>query len=97
MLKNTDLISRRSDIPKAELSPDELVLLSAEMGNYYQLDGTALRIWEMLARPMTLDEICQGLETEYEISRQDCFEDIRTFCEQLLDHALITTDDPHIR
>lgn len=47
----------------------EEVVLSLDTGIYYGLNEVATRIWALLAEPRTLAEVCDILETEYDVDR----------------------------
>ena len=82
-------IIRREGIPQARLSDNNVVLLNAERGNYYSLDDTGLRIWELLGAETTVAELCEHLSKEYDISLTDCLADTISFCQRLRDENLI--------
>src|SRR5687768_2527881 len=82
-------IIRRAGIPEARLSDDNVVLLNAQRGNYYSLDNTGLRIWELLAAETTVTELCERLGKEYDIAAADCLADTISFCQRLRDENLI--------
>jgi coenzyme PQQ synthesis protein D (PqqD) len=82
-------IVRRETVPQARLSDDNIVLLNAERGNYYSLDHTGLRIWELLAVETTVTELCERLSYEYDVVTGDCLADTMSFCQRLRDENLI--------
>src|SRR5688572_26551224 len=86
-------IIRRESIPQARLSDNNVVLLNAERGNYYSLDQTGLRIWELLAAETTVTELCEHLSKEYNITPADCLADTMSFCQKLRDENLIVCLD----
>jgi hypothetical protein len=72
---------------------DELVMMSADKGNYIGLsDGS--RIWELLETPLSLDEICRRLETEYDVPPATCRAEVETFLHELTKHGAIAFDPP---
>lgn len=89
-------IIRRDDIPQARLSDDNVVLLNAELGNYYSLDHTGLRIWELLEVETTVAKLCERLSKEYDITPEDCLTDTISFCQKLADENLIVSFDETI-
>jgi hypothetical protein len=82
-------VIRREGIPEARLSDDNVVLLNAQRGNYYSLDNTGLRIWELIEAETTLAELCERLSKEYDVPAEDCLSDTIRFCQQLRDENLI--------
>jgi hypothetical protein len=85
----------RRDIPQARLSDDNVVLLNTQRGNYYSLDLTGLRIWELIETETTLGELSEHLGKEYDIAPAECLADTIAFCQRLHDENLIIClDEP---
>jgi hypothetical protein len=68
---------------------EEIVMMSIENSEYYGLDPVASRIWELLDKPATIDEIVKNLLQEYEIDEKTCLEDVLEFSEELLGKNII--------
>lgn len=51
---------------------DELVMMDIEKGSYFALNPVATRIWELLENPVSLDDLCQQLQEEYEVDQALC-------------------------
>jgi Coenzyme PQQ synthesis protein D (PqqD) len=51
---------------------DELVMMDAEEGRYFSLNATTSRIWEMLAKPKRVSDVCDDLMTLYNVDRERC-------------------------
>ncbi len=49
-----------------------LVVMQPETGEYAGLDGTARRIWELLALSTTFGELVETLVSEYQVPRSEC-------------------------
>lgn len=80
---------RNQDVLQAKLAADEIALLSVNQAKYFGLDGPAARIWELLSSPHSIDELCQELEREFEVSQEQCLRDTEGFITELLDASLI--------
>lgn len=61
----------------------QVVILDAERGEYQVLRGTAGRAWEVLERPMTVDELCTTLAAEYGVTTEQCRNDVLPFLSEL--------------
>lgn len=72
---------------------NETVLMSIESGRYYGLEGTAQRIWSLLRAPQSLAELSVHLAKEYEVSPEQCAEDIRPFIEEMISEGLLKVED----
>lgn len=79
----------------APLSTDlhnETVLMSLESGSYYGLEGPARRIWELLATPRTLSDLSLELSREFQVTPEQCAEDILPFIQELCREGLLVAD-----
>jgi hypothetical protein len=67
----------------------ELVMMGQEQGEYYGLRDVAASIWQHLAEPRTLDELCGLVADEYAVTTQACRDDVVVFLDELLAKALV--------
>ncbi len=88
-LKSDSILIRTSQLPAAELGPDDTVLLDAERGVYYGLEGPARQIWDKLTEEITLEDICTSLIEEYDVEREQCESDTRGFLAELIENGLV--------
>jgi hypothetical protein len=68
---------------------DATVLLDADRGQYFTLNGVAGRAWDLLAAGEPVIEILQCLGDEYEVEREVLEADVAALLRHLLDAALI--------
>jgi hypothetical protein len=80
---------RRAPEPLAADLPGETVLMSLASGRYYGLEGTARRIWELLAAPCTVQDLATALAAEYEVPSDRAAEDLRPFLDQMHREGLL--------
>jgi hypothetical protein len=73
---------------------EHLVMLSIEQGAYFDLNPTAKLIWESLASPRTLHELCMIIHEEYEVSEQHCRDEVERFVWQLHQENMISFQKP---
>jgi hypothetical protein len=71
-------VERKGDWLSAKVG-DELVMMSAERDYYIGLSEVGARIWELIAEPMELEELCERLEREFEVTPQACRAEVRAF------------------
>lgn len=88
-LNSNDRMTRRIALPQATIGAGEIVLLDAVVGKYHGLKGPAARIWDLLQNPMSLNEICEKLVSEYDVEPDECRGDVEGFVRQLIDEKLI--------
>ncbi|MGB7206288.1 MAG: PqqD family protein [Anderseniella sp.] len=89
-LTSDTAIIRTNQLPSAELGPDDTVLLDAERGVYFGLEGPARAIWDLLEHETTLATIVNALTSQYNIDAEQCETDTQSFIEQLLENGLVT-------
>ena len=71
---------------------DELVMMSADKGNYLGLSEVGTRIWELVEVPRTIDDLCTQLVTEFDVTRDVCRAEVETFLRDLERHGAIALD-----
>ncbi len=76
----------------AEL-PDEVVFLNEEQGGYYGLSGVGARVWELIQRPQTIEQIVVTLVREYDVDKQRCRQDIEELLEDMASSGLVAFQD----
>ena len=83
------VVARNEDIFAGQID-DELVMVSIDSGNYYVLNLTARRIWDLLESPLSISEICDKLMEEFEIDPQTCQAEVLRFAEKLFKKQIVT-------
>lgn len=68
---------------------EHLVMLSIEHGAYFDLNPTAKLIWESLAIPCTISDLCSLIRQEYEVSDESCRESVENFVLELKRENLV--------
>jgi hypothetical protein len=69
---------------------EETVILDLATGTYFGLDPVGARIWELLGEGKTLDEICDQMLEEYEVSREELERDTLKLAQDLAGQGLIS-------
>jgi hypothetical protein len=62
----------------------QTVVLSPLDFSYHTLDPVGARIWGLLARPLTTDELVAALCAEYAVDTQRCRSDVDPFLERMV-------------
>ena len=73
---------------------DELVMMSAEKGNYIGLSEVGARIWELIDTPQELDAVCAQLQSEYDVTAETCRAEVESFLNELVEHGAVALDPP---
>jgi len=68
---------------------DETVMLDLANGTYFGLDPVGARIWQLLVEGETLEQVCDIMTGEYEVSRDDIERDVLNLVEELAKRGLI--------
>jgi hypothetical protein len=68
---------------------DEVVMLDMDSGFYFGLNSVASIIWGMLEKAISFEEVINELMKEYNVDRQTCENDTRSFWNQLLERNII--------
>ena len=79
----------RSDALLSNNLGDDVVMMDIEQGAYYGLEGVASRIWEFAETPVSVGLLCDRLTTEYEISPQQCRQEVTAFLGDLVDRNIV--------
>jgi hypothetical protein len=79
----------RSDALLSNNLGDDVVMMDIELGAYYGLEGVAARIWEMTKKPVSVGVLCDNLEREYEVSREQCRAEVTQFLNDLINRKIV--------
>lgn len=86
---NQDSLIRQSAAPLGTLLDGEVVLMSAARGRYYGFDLIASDIWQRLATPCRVGDLCAALADAYDGAPEEIAADVIALLTQLRDEALI--------
>ena len=82
-------LRRKGDVLYAPVGSDRTVMLSVSAGSYFGLNSVGTRIWELLATPMTVADICARLCEEFEVEAEHCRTAVLQFAEEVVDKGLV--------
>jgi hypothetical protein len=71
---------------------DELVMMSAEKGNYIGLSEVGARIWELIETPREVEAVCAQLEQEYNVTPDACHAEVESFLNELAAHGAVALE-----
>ncbi len=79
----TDTVIVRSDsLIEAEVD-GEVVALSIDQGTCYGLNKVGSRIWNLIAEPMRVGDICTKLVAEYDVDMPTCERQVLDLLQEL--------------
>lgn len=68
----------------------EAVILNLANDNYYGLNEVGARVWKLIReRALTAQEICEVLQEDYEVSQEQCQQEVVALLRDMQDHNLI--------
>jgi hypothetical protein len=85
------IVRRQGDWLSAKVG-DELVMMSAEKGNYIGLSELGARIWDLIETPQNIETLLTRLQQEYEVSAETCRVEVDTFLQELKTHGAVALD-----
>ena len=68
---------------------DEVAVLGLDKAVYYGLNPVGARIWELIQKPVRLDQVAALVFAEYDVDRETARRDLMELVEQLLAEGLI--------
>ena len=71
----------------------EKVMLNVQKGNYYNLGEIGGEIWELIEKPIIINQLVTMLVSNYDIEQKDCEEQVLSFVECLFQEGLIQIKD----
>jgi len=71
---------------------EAIVLLHAERNAYYDTESVGARVWQQVAEPTSVADICKKLEEEYDVDSATCQADVMAFLEDALTEGVVILD-----
>lgn len=90
-LTPTARLQQNPDILASALGT-ETVMMSLSRNNYYGLDQVGSRIWELLAQPQTLLDLCTTLQQEFAVDSETCQREVTHFVQELVAEGLVNVE-----
>lgn len=67
----------------------KVVLFSVTNGNYFHINEVGSRIWELIETPIAVREIVTRLRSEFDVTIQQCEDEVIRFIAQLEHEQLV--------
>lgn len=71
----------------------EKVMMSIYNGKYYNLGEIGGVIWDLIKKPITVNQLLTILITEYDVEQKECEEQVISFLKLLNDESLICIEE----
>lgn len=82
------VVCRSGDVIASPVD-NELVMMDMEQGMYYALDGVGSDIWERLAQPVQVADLCAQLVQEYDVDQATCQADVLAVLNEMAENGLL--------
>ena len=86
------MIVKKQGVWLSEKVGEELVMMSAEKGNYVGLSAVGARIWELIETPQEFEALCDQLEREFDVVPETCRTEVGDFLNELVKHGAVEFD-----
>lgn len=87
-------VMRLDDVHEAQMGQDQIALLSLKGGEYFGVEGSAARIWKLLANETSVEAINRQIASDYGLSPEDCEADTIAFVAELVSENLVRITHP---
>lgn len=91
MISPDTVIKKNTQLLESDMQ-DEMVMMSMENNAYFGLNKVGKEIWLMLEEPTTISNIIDRLTQRYNVSREQCLNDITPFIENLLSESIVSVE-----
>ncbi|WP_424016475.1 PqqD family protein [Halorientalis pallida] len=71
----------------------ESVILHVDAGKYYGFNEVGTRVWEQVQEPQTIESVCETITDEYDVSTEQCREDVDELVTELIEKDLVHVVD----
>ena len=75
---------------RARTVGEETVLLHLDSGTYFGLDPVGTRAWQLIKTGKSLNEACDAIIEEFDVSRQVLEQDVLALARDLVDKKLVS-------
>lgn len=87
------VLVRDNELAAAEVD-GRVVVLSLDVGSYFDFNRMATEIWAMLASPCSVEKIFESLSETHDVDTQTLVREVTPFLQKLVEYRLVRTVDP---
>jgi hypothetical protein len=81
-------VERQGDWLTAKIG-DEIVMMNAKNSKYIGLSRVGARIWEIMERADTVEEICAILVAQFKVTPETCRDEVDNFLSKLAQQGAV--------
>lgn len=86
-----------SDFVLRDLEGENIIIprerAASEFNGLITVNGVELKLWQMLQKEITFEELVQGILDEYDVEEDTAREDIGEFLDKLISGGVLTVDE----
>ncbi|MCA9791353.1 MAG: PqqD family protein [Candidatus Eremiobacteraeota bacterium] len=82
------ILVRNRHVVSTELPDGEAALLDVQSGSYFHLNSVASRLWQLIAEPVSLEQVLTALQGEFEVEADRCHDEVVSLVSQWLERGL---------
>jgi hypothetical protein len=84
-----ELAYKRSDTALVADVGEDIVALNVKRGFTYGMTGVTAAVWQLLAEPRDLDQLCVELLSRYEVDVETCRDQVSRLLEEMIAEGLV--------
>jgi Coenzyme PQQ synthesis protein D (PqqD) len=81
-------VVRRSEPLTAEVD-GETVMFHPDAGSYFALGTVGTRVWDLIAEPRSVGDVCATLRAEFDVDEEACREQVLAFVREMHEKNLV--------
>ena len=85
------MVCRHPEQVAAEMD-GEVMMMNIDTGKYFALNEVASFIWDRLMVPLSLRQICEVVQVEFDVTPETCERDVKKFVESMVRDGLLQVD-----
>ena len=94
MFMLTQRVQPHPEVVDTELDEEGAVLLHLESQIYFSLNETGTLIWKAMKQGLTLQEICQRLQDEFDVTADQAEQSVLALTRDLAEQKLVQKEEP---
>jgi hypothetical protein len=90
MLDGSTVLKKTTQQVSCNLN-EEVAILDLDKSLYFGLEGVGAHIWQILEKPCSVSDICTAVTDHFEVSAEQCKNDVLLFLNSLQAAGLVQT------
>ena len=86
-------VIQRGTLPLSAAVDGDIVMFHPDRGAYFTAGEVGSRVWELVAEPISLEDLCTTLTEEYDVEPARCRAEVEKFVSQLHEVGLVELTD----